>query len=74
MSQNMQNGDLGGGDLLSFRPIPMRLPRGSFRRFDRWMDEQLALLVAKWAHAAAPSASKPRPPLRRRKLRRRKPR
>jgi hypothetical protein len=75
MSQDMQNGGPGGGDILSPRPIPMRLSRDVFRRFDQWMDQQLALLVAQWAHTAAPNASKPkRPALRRRKLRRRKPR
>jgi hypothetical protein len=53
----------------------MRLSRDAFRRFDQWMDQQLALLVARWADFAAPIASKPRrPALRRRKLRRRKPR
>jgi hypothetical protein len=74
MSQDMHNNGPYGGDILSPRPIPMRLPRDSFRRFDEWMDRQLALLVARWAHTAAPNASRPRPPLRRRKLRRRKPR
>ena len=74
MSQDMQNGGPGGGDILSPRPIPMRLSRDCFRRFDEWMDQQLALLVARWAHAAAPNATRPRPPLRHRKLRRRKPR
>lgn len=28
----------------------------SFAAFDAWMDEQLALLISTWAHAAAPSA------------------
>ena len=27
-----------------------------FERFDQWMDQQLGDLVAKWQHAAAPSA------------------
>jgi hypothetical protein len=27
-----------------------------FEQFDQWMDEQLGDLVAKWLHAAAPSA------------------
>jgi hypothetical protein len=74
MSQDMQNGGPSGGDILSPRPLPMRLSRAAFRRFDQWMDQQLALLVARWAHLAAPNASKPRRTLRRRKLRRRKPR
>ena len=30
----------------------------SFAAFDRWMDDQLDRLVAKWMHAAAPSASR----------------
>lgn len=63
-----------GGYVLGDGPVPIRLSRDSFRRFDQWMDQQLAALVAKWAHAAAPNASKSRPTFRRRKLRRRKPR
>jgi len=30
----------------------------SFADFDRWMDEQLELLVARWAPLAAPNASR----------------
>ncbi len=75
MSHDIQNDSgPGKGDLLRSRPIPIRLSRDAFRRFDRWMDQQLALLVARWAPFAAPAASRPRPPLPRRKLRRRKPR
>ena len=29
----------------------------SFETFDRWMDDQLGNLVARWAHMAAPNAS-----------------
>ncbi len=31
----------------------------SFAAFDRAMDDQLAKLVAKWIHTAAPNASRP---------------
>ncbi len=30
----------------------------SFEAFDAWIDEQLALLVARWAPLAAPNASR----------------
>lgn len=62
------------GYVLGDGPVPIRLSRDSLRQFDQWMDQQLAALVAKWAHAAAPNASRPRPTFRRRRLRRRKPR
>ncbi len=68
------SGGLGSGDTLRQGEAPLRLPRDAFRRFDQWMDEQLAALVARWAHAAAPCASRPRPVFRRRRIRRRKPR
>jgi hypothetical protein len=29
-----------------------------FVDFDRWMDEQLELLVERWAHTAAPNAAR----------------
>jgi len=32
----------------------------SFAAFDRWMDEQLADLVAQWIHTAAPSSHRMR--------------
>jgi hypothetical protein len=32
----------------------------SFELFDQWMDAQLADLVARWIHTAAPNASRPR--------------
>lgn len=31
----------------------------SYAAFDRWMDEQLEVLVSRWMHAAAPNASRP---------------
>ena len=31
----------------------------SFAAFDEWMDHQLAILEARWIHAAAPNASRP---------------
>ena len=74
MNPEKWSGGPGSGDTLGQGEVPLRLPRDSFRRFDQWMDQQLAALVARWAHAAAPRASRPRPAFRRRKLRRRKPR
>ena len=38
-------------------PVPFR--RESFRAFDRRMDQQLARLVARWIHTAAPAALRP---------------
>lgn len=32
----------------------------SFVAFELWMDEQLEQLVARWIHAAAPNANRPR--------------
>lgn len=46
----------GGGPLV-------RLKTRSFRRFNKSMDRQLAQLVERWAHAAAPNAVRPRRPL-----------
>ena len=40
--------------------------RAAYRRFSRWMDEQLKDLVIRWAHIAAPNAQRLRQPLRRR--------
>ncbi|OHB80739.1 MAG: hypothetical protein A2V98_18940 [Planctomycetes bacterium RBG_16_64_12] len=36
--------------------VPVRVPAPSYRRFCRWLDGELDRLVARWAHAAAPSA------------------
>jgi hypothetical protein len=74
MNPEKWSGGVGGGDILGRGEAPLRLSRDSFRRFDQWMDQQLAALVARWAHAAAPRASRPRRVVRRRKFRRRKPR
>ncbi len=30
----------------------------SYAAFDRWMDEQLEILVARWIHRAAPNAQR----------------
>ena len=32
--------------------------RKAYRRFDRWMDKQLADLVARWGHLATPGAQR----------------
>jgi hypothetical protein len=72
MNQDIQNDGPDGGDPIRSRPLPIPLSRAAFRRFDQWMDQQLAILVAKWAPFAAPAASRPRTMPRRRKLRRRK--
>jgi len=32
--------------------------RAAYRRFSRWMDRQLAQLVHRWAHLAAPNAQR----------------
>jgi len=44
---------------------PVRVSGRSYAEFNSWMDRQLAKLVARWAHLAAPNASR-RPPLRQR--------
>ncbi|NLX99879.1 MAG: hypothetical protein GXY83_27595 [Rhodopirellula sp.] len=36
--------------------VPVKVAYESFVRFDHWLDDELAKLVACWAHAAAPSA------------------
>lgn len=38
----------------------VRAKTRSFRKFSRKMDRRLAKLVERWAHAAAPSAIRPR--------------
>jgi len=38
--------------------VPVRVPARSYREFSRWMDRELAKLVARWAHTAAPNASR----------------
>jgi hypothetical protein len=30
----------------------------SFAEFDRWIDDQLEMLVARWIHTAAPNANR----------------
>jgi hypothetical protein len=32
--------------------------RGAYRRFNRWMDKQLADLVTRWGHLATPAAQR----------------
>lgn len=46
----------GGGPLVKLRTR-------EFRRFNKEMDRQLAQLVERWAHAAAPNAVRPRRPM-----------
>ena len=49
--------------------VPVKVGIGSYRYFQGWIDRELEELVARWAHAAAPIASR-----RSRRLRRGKPR
>jgi hypothetical protein len=39
---------------------PMRVRRGSYRRFSQWIDEDLSRLIARWLHTAAPAAGRSR--------------
>ncbi len=36
--------------------VPMKVRRRSFRQFSHWMNQELAKLVSRWSHTAAPSA------------------
>lgn len=36
------------------------IPTEVLAQFDAWMDAELALLVARWAHAASPNAHRSR--------------
>ena len=36
--------------------VPLKVARRSYLRFTRWVDGELERLVARWVHAAAPSA------------------
>jgi hypothetical protein len=36
--------------------VPLRVAYASYLQFDRWLDDELVKLVARWAHAAAPNA------------------
>jgi hypothetical protein len=38
---------------------PEAIADTKFAAFDRWMDIELAKLVERWIHAAAPNASRP---------------
>lgn len=38
--------------------VPVRVATRSYREFSRWMDRELAKLVARWAHTAAPNAAR----------------
>ena len=55
---NSDEFDLHGGYGTGFKDAdpPMKVTRGSYRKFSRWMTEELAKLVSRWAHTAAPSA------------------
>jgi len=45
------------------RRKPEETPMGAgarpYRRFERWMDRELARLVARWIHTAAPNSLRP---------------
>ena len=38
---------------------PVEFGGHSYGRFSRWLDHQLAKLVARWTHTAAPGAQRP---------------
>lgn len=38
--------------------VPVKVAYDSYVQFDRWLDEQLASLVIRWAHTAAPNAQR----------------
>jgi hypothetical protein len=38
--------------------VPVKVGRGPYRRFSRWIEEELLQLVARWAHTAAPIAGR----------------
>lgn len=44
----------------SYKPDPQQICQDleSYAAFDRWMDEQLEKLVARWIHRAAPNAQR----------------
>jgi hypothetical protein len=48
--------DSGGSDGQGPEEAKLLVKRAAYRRFSRWMDQQLAELVARWGHLAAPSA------------------
>ena len=45
--------------------VPVKVASESYQEFTRWLDRELEELVARWAHVAAPKASR-RAPSRRR--------
>lgn len=45
--------------------VPVKVASESYREFTRWLDDELKKLVARWAHASAPKASRPAPSRRR---------
>ncbi len=55
-SDKTHGGAPDAGETRDGADVPVRLPRESFREFSRRIDEQLARLVAQWAHTAAPAA------------------
>ena len=42
----------------------LQVQRAAYRRFSRWMDQQLAELVRRWAHLAAPNSQRITRPVR----------
>ncbi len=48
----------GGGSEVEFEyaDVPPGVRPRSFRKFNRWMDKQLARLVTRWADRASPAA------------------
>ena len=41
--------------------VPVRVGLRPYRRFDRWIDAQLARLVDRWARPSPPSVERPEP-------------
>jgi len=58
----------GGSDGQDPEEAKLLVKRAAYRRFSRWMDQQLAELVTRWGHLAAPNARRcSRPAVRRSK-------
>ena len=45
-----------GGEVRDESDVPIKVARGPYRRFTRWLDRELEALVSRWEHTAAPSA------------------
>jgi hypothetical protein len=45
-----------GREVRNESDVPIKVARGPYRRFTRWLDRELETLVAQWEHTAAPNA------------------